>query len=66
MHPLVDGAPASKSGNVGVTGATIDDYTITAASKSGNTFTITRTDGGPVVRGCDVDGDAGCPSSGLW
>jgi type IV pilus assembly protein PilA len=41
------------AGGVLVSGATADDYTITATSKaSGNpTFTITKTDGGAPVRG---------------
>jgi type IV pilus assembly protein PilA len=48
--PIVSGLPAANSGNVGITGTSADDYTITAASKSGGTFTITKTDGGAPTR----------------
>ena len=40
--PLVDGAPASKSAQVGLTAASADGYTIRAASKSGKDFIITK------------------------
>ncbi|SRR5690242_5790124 len=42
-------------------------YTITSASKSTNSFTITKnTSTGTLTRGCTTAGNAGCPSSGSW
>src|SRR3954469_16604679 len=37
---IVDGAPAAKSGKVGIVSSTATGYKLTAASKSSNTFTI--------------------------
>ena len=45
---------------------TVDGYTITATSKSGNVFTAKKTGGGPVAKTCTTTGTAGCPSSGTW
>jgi type IV pilus assembly protein PilA len=54
-------------GQVNVSGATADDYTITAYSKSGTDFTIVKTDGGAPVRDCTAPGTGACPSpDGLW
>jgi type IV pilus assembly protein PilA len=47
--PLVDGAPAADSGNVGVSASALDGYTIKAESKSGNAFTITKAGGNAPV-----------------
>jgi type IV pilus assembly protein PilA len=47
--PIASGTPASKSGQVAVTSAAVDGYTITAESKSGNSFTITKTAGAAPV-----------------
>jgi len=53
--PLVNGAPAANSGNVGVVaGATADSYTIKAESKSGNNFTIVKASNGAVTHGGSV------------
>jgi type IV pilus assembly protein PilA len=42
-----------------------DEYTITAASESGNTFTITKDDEGVTTRSCDDSGagNGGCNGS---
>jgi type IV pilus assembly protein PilA len=55
-------------GQVQVVGAgTVDDYTITAESRNaGNSFTITKTDGGPPVRTCAAGGEGACPTGGTW
>jgi type IV pilus assembly protein PilA len=55
-------------GQVTVTAAGADSYTVVAYSKSGHTFTIdkdlTRT---PItLRTCTTPGDGACPSSGKW
>jgi type IV pilus assembly protein PilA len=57
--------PASKSAQVGV-GAGSDDYTIIAASKSGNFFTITKNTGGTSTRTCTSSGQGSCTSGGTW
>src|SRR3954447_15327394 len=51
---------------IGVDAPKPNDYTITSTSKSGNTFTITKTNGGAAVRTCGTSGKGGCPSSGSW
>ena len=51
---------------VAVTGQDVDDYVVTATSKSGTKFIATKTDGGAVVKTCDQKGKYGCPSTGLW
>jgi type IV pilus assembly protein PilA len=43
-----------------------DSYEIQAQSESGNVFTITKTDGGPVERTCTDTGQGACPDDGLW
>jgi type IV pilus assembly protein PilA len=67
--PVVDGTPASKSGQVGVTAtsdtAGSEGYTIVAASKSGNTFTIQKTPSG-ISRTCTTAGTGACPSTSGW
>jgi type IV pilus assembly protein PilA len=48
-------------------GATSSGYTITANSKSGNTFSITKDTSGKVNRSCSPSsGNAGCKSTGSW
>jgi type IV pilus assembly protein PilA len=60
---LVDGAPAN-GGEVGVTGATANGYTVTAKSKSGTTFSIAKDPTtGTVSRSCSANGSGGCGSS---
>jgi type IV pilus assembly protein PilA len=57
-------------GQVTVTGATTDDYTVNAVSKSGTTFTITKTDGKFVKPyTCSAGGKGGCggtATAGTW
>ena len=50
--PVVTGSPATSSGNVSVQDALGDGYTIVAASKSGNTFSILHDTAGTVSRSC--------------
>ena len=57
-----DTAPAANSGEVSVVSETVNGFTITAASKSGNTFSIQRVAGGPYVRAC-TGTTGGCKNS---
>jgi len=64
--PLVNGTPAQSSGDVGVSASTASTYTITAESKSGNTFNIVKAADGTSTRTCDTTGGAsngGCSGS---
>ncbi len=54
----------SAKGQVDVAVADATSYTVTAKSKSGGTFTITRPTTGPLQRGCS-GGTKGC-SGGSW
>jgi type IV pilus assembly protein PilA len=65
--PLVTGLPAGRSGDVGVEAAG-DVYTVVAASKSGNVFSITKEADGDITRSCDTStsGHAGGCKSGAW
>jgi len=56
-----DTAPAA--GEVSVTAETATTYTITAASKSGNTFSISKGATGVTTRACTTHGDGGCHSA---
>ena len=60
--------PASPSagaqGQVQVTSGAADGYVVTATSKSGNTFTITKAGGGAPTRTCT--GTTGGCKSGSW
>ena len=66
------GATASATTNtVGLattanSGTTVGGYVITAASKSGNSFVITKTNGGAVTRTCTTAGSGSCPAGGSW
>ena len=53
-------------GEVGFTTSAADSYVITAKSKSANIFTMTKTAGAAVVRGCTTGGKGGCPTGGVW
>ena len=53
-------------GQVTVSGATTDTYTILASSKSGNKFTITKQTNGTVSRQCSTQNSGSCLSSGTW
>jgi type IV pilus assembly protein PilA len=54
------------NGQVSVTGAGTNSYTIEAVSKSGNQFDIVKPAGGSVSRTCTPTGKGACPSSGNW
>jgi type IV pilus assembly protein PilA len=41
-------------------------YTIATTGKSGNVFTITKTNGGAAARTCTTAGKGGCPTGGSW
>jgi type IV pilus assembly protein PilA len=41
-------------------------YTVTAASKSGNSFVITKNTTGTYTRTCTTAGNGGCPTGGSW
>jgi type IV pilus assembly protein PilA len=56
--PLVNGTPAQSSGDVGVSASDTNTYTITAESKSGNTFNIVKASNGTSSRTCDSTGGA--------
>jgi type IV pilus assembly protein PilA len=54
------------SGQVAVNaGANSTDYSVTGVSKSGHTFTISKTSAG-AARTCSPTGQGGCPASGSW
>jgi type IV pilus assembly protein PilA len=66
--PLTNGLPSASSGEVGVE-ALDDSYTVVAASKTGNDFTIEKSTGsGAVSRTCSTTGSTrgGCSSSNTW
>jgi hypothetical protein len=41
-------------------------YVVTTKSESGNSFVITKADGGATERTCTTKGEGGCPASGSW
>ena len=55
-------------GQVSVTAAGTDSYTIEAVSKSGAThvFDIVKASGGAVTRTCAPTGTGACPAAGTW
>jgi len=53
-------------GQVGIASSAASTYVITGYSKSGNTFLITKTAGGPPVRSCATGGQGGCKTGGSW
>jgi type IV pilus assembly protein PilA len=59
-------ALGSSAGQVEVSSSATNSYVVTAHSKSGNTFRITKTAGGAPTRDCDVDGKGACKSDGTW
>jgi type IV pilus assembly protein PilA len=56
----------SRRGDVEVTKATADSYTVVAHSESGNNFTIDKAANGQVTRKCDTPGKASCSAAGTW
>src|SRR4051794_12520611 len=63
--PLSAGLPAVSSGSVGVE-ATGDQFTIVAASKSGNLFSLSKDPNGVVSRSCSSTNTHGGCNSGTW
>jgi len=64
--PIVTGNPTASSGSVGATAGN-SAYTIVAASKSGNMFTITKDSTGNITRSCTTSGDnGGSCNGGTW
>lgn len=61
---FVDTAPVN-AGEVGLTGLTATNYTVTAKSKSGNLFTIAKASG-TITRSCTTKGEGACKSDGTW
>jgi type IV pilus assembly protein PilA len=53
-------------GQVTITAGDANSYTVSAKSKSGATFTITKAADGTISRGCDKKGEGGCPDSKTW
>lgn len=66
LTPVAAAADLDPDGEILVAAADADSFSLTAESKSGNTFTIARVNGGPPTRACDTDGDGGCKSDGTW
>jgi type IV pilus assembly protein PilA len=67
--PLVNGAP--NAGEVSVTAAGADSYTVTAKSRASSggahTFVIAKATGtGVISRTCTPTGKGGCPTTGNW
>jgi type IV pilus assembly protein PilA len=56
----------SLTGQVAVTAAGTDTYTITGKSKSGNVFTITKGSDGALTRACTTGGSGSCLATGSW
>ena len=61
------GVPITGTEAVTVTSTAADTYTVTAPSKSANSFVITRATGtGVIARTCTTGGKGSCPQSGTW
>ena len=56
----------ANKGQVRVTNASTDTYTIVAWSKSGNHFSIVKGSTGTTTRTCDSGGSGSCLNSGSW
>ena len=59
-------AIGSGPGQVEVASAAVSTFTATAYSRSGNTFSATRTVGGGYTRACTNAGEGGCRSDSSW
>jgi type IV pilus assembly protein PilA len=53
-------------GQVEITAANGNSYTIVGHSKSGTNFTMTKVNGGPVSRTCSNADQGGCDPGGKW
>src|SRR4051794_2725111 len=56
----------SGTGQVEISAAGSNNYTIIGHSKSSNEFTITKTGGGAPTRSCTPTNTGACPTSGSW
>ena len=56
----------SGPGQVEASSGAATSFLITAHSRSGTNFTITKTLGGPLTYDCSAHGTGACPSSGNW
>ena len=64
--PLQNGTPTQSLGSVGVVAALGDSYTITAASKSGAYFSISKDTAGTLTRSCSTGNGKGACNAGSW
>jgi type IV pilus assembly protein PilA len=74
--PATDGTlDGNQTGlSIGATGGKVQDsgtwastsYTVVAYSKSGNQFTMTKTNGGATTRSCTTANTGSCPTGGSW
>jgi type IV pilus assembly protein PilA len=58
----IEPAIGSGKSTPAVSASSIDAYTVTSTSKTGNVFTIAKTNTGVVTRTCTTAGKYGCPS----
>ena len=56
----------TSGGQVAVTAAGTNSYTIEAVSQSSHTFDIAKAAGGGLTRTCSPPGKGACPASGNW
>jgi type IV pilus assembly protein PilA len=54
------------AGQVDVAATTVNTYTVTAVSKSGNTFSVNKPANGALTRTCTGPGSGGCKSDSTW
>jgi type IV pilus assembly protein PilA len=59
-------ATGTDPGEVNVTAADANDFVVTGYSKSTNTFSITKVDGGAPSRTCTTAGKGACKTGGVW
>jgi hypothetical protein len=57
--------PQAAAGEL-TTRTTAQNYVVTAKSKSGNSFEITKDSGGALKKTCTTKGVGGCPAAGTW
>jgi type IV pilus assembly protein PilA len=63
---LANGGIGSADEPITVTSSAPTAYVVTATSKTGNTFLITKAATGLITRDCTTAGDGSCPDSGHW
>ena len=62
----IEPAIGSGKSTPAVSAATVDSWTVTSTSKTGNVFSIAKAADGTVTRSCTATSKYGCPSSGNW